>query len=109
MAMLCYFCRKMKKWWRGRDNVREEHSKMPQWELDYDLVETHQQGLFYEYLEMGKYQITFILKCRVCLLSILFCLQYPYSFQNALHVVMNCNAGKVDIECFRRYVLLSRA
>ena len=42
-------------WWRRRDNVREELDNLPQWEHDYDLVETSQQGLFYEYLEMGKW------------------------------------------------------
>eukprot|EP00111_Clytia_hemisphaerica_P002798 TCONS_00007881-protein len=43
---------KLMNWWRRRDNVREEIYNLPQWEHDYDLVETSQQGLFYEYLEM---------------------------------------------------------
>ena len=32
----------------------EEEDKLSRWEKDYDLVEMHPQGLFYEYLEMGK-------------------------------------------------------
>ena len=41
-------------WWNSRDNIREESSKLAQWESDYDLVTTDEQGLFYEYLEMGE-------------------------------------------------------
>lgn len=43
---------KLKSWWRRRDNVTKDLSESPQWESDYDLVQTSQQGLFYEYLEM---------------------------------------------------------
>ena len=33
----------------------DKSSALPQWILDYQLVEWGQQGLFYEYLEMGKF------------------------------------------------------
>ena len=46
--------RKLMNWWRRRDNLIVEDSKIAQWEKDYDLVEPSVQGLFYEYLEMGK-------------------------------------------------------
>lgn len=48
-----FLFRKLQSWWRRRDNIAEEIDNLPQWEHDYDLVETSQQGLFYEYLEMG--------------------------------------------------------
>jgi len=54
------FDRKLMNWWKRRDNVAEEFDNLPQWENDYDLVETSQQGLFYEYLEMGLYILIFI-------------------------------------------------
>ena len=44
--------RKLKTWWRKRDNI-EESTSLAQWEKDYDLQERNTQGLFYEYLEMG--------------------------------------------------------
>lgn len=55
-----FLFRKLKNWWKSRDNIREDFSKMSQWERDYDLVETSEQGLFYEYLEMGKLFVAII-------------------------------------------------
>ena len=46
--------RKLKTWWRKRDNI-EEPAGRTQWEKDYDLEVRNSQGLFYEYLEMGRY------------------------------------------------------
>ena len=53
LGILVFLFRKLQSWWRRRDNIAEEIDNLPQWEHDYDLVETSQQGLFYEYLEMG--------------------------------------------------------
>lgn len=53
----CVFYRKLKNWWRKRDNLIEEQEKLSQWEQDYDLVEQNPQGLFYEYLEMGEHVV----------------------------------------------------
>lgn len=33
---------------------KEDHTRYPQWVQDFRLVEFGQQGLFYEYLEMGE-------------------------------------------------------
>ena len=38
----------------GLQDADSKSTVHPQWILDYQLVEWGQQGLFYEYLEMGK-------------------------------------------------------
>ena len=41
----------------GGKNENNDKSKTPQWVRDFKLAEWGHQGLFYEYLEMGKYNI----------------------------------------------------
>ena len=67
MKSICRFiCRvwKLFNTFRVMTGLQDADSKStvhPQWILDYQLVEWGQQGLFYEYLEMGK--ITKMLHC----------------------------------------------
>ena len=53
---MCFvLCRKLKNWWRRRQNIEtSDLTEYTRWELDYDLTQYPVHGLFYEYLEMGK-------------------------------------------------------
>lgn len=42
-------------WWGSRKARRHPESLYSRWEQDHDLQGFGQLGLFYEYLEMGKY------------------------------------------------------
>ena len=42
-------------WWGSRKARRHPESLYSRWEQDHDLQSFGQLGLFYEYLEMGKY------------------------------------------------------
>lgn len=57
------FIRKIKgliqKWKRGSTRKKGEIVERPQWEEDFDLIES--EGLFAEYLEMGKFNGSILL------------------------------------------------
>ena len=50
---ICIFTMKL----AGLGSQNNDKSKTPQWVRDFKLAEWGHQGLFYEYLEMGKYNI----------------------------------------------------
>ncbi len=52
MFLACSYAKKIMKWFKHAETTDED--VYTRWEKDYDLVELPNNGLFFEYLELGK-------------------------------------------------------